>query len=82
MTPLSGLPRALAGLAVLQVLHLPDELRTDPDAALPGRAPYWGDGSADALQWAGVLAIWACCGAVVTLARRAAPVGAAVAPVR
>ena len=32
--------------------------------------PYWGDGSADALQWLGVSLIWACCAAVVTFARR------------
>lgn len=32
--------------------------------------PYWGDGSADVLQWAGVLSIWAACAYVFTLARR------------
>ena len=32
--------------------------------------PYWGDGSADALQWFGVSLIWACCATVATFARR------------
>ena len=32
--------------------------------------PYWGDGSADVLQWAGVLSIWAVSAYVVVLARR------------
>ncbi|HEX9970134.1 MAG TPA: hypothetical protein VGB03_08340 [Acidimicrobiales bacterium] len=32
--------------------------------------PYWGDGSADALQWIGVVAVWITCAVVVTLARR------------
>ena len=32
--------------------------------------PYWGDGSADALQWAGVLSIWAMCAYVFVQARR------------
>jgi hypothetical protein len=32
--------------------------------------PYWGDGSADALQWIGVVAVWIACAAVVALARR------------
>lgn len=34
--------------------------------------PYWGDGSADALQWLGVIAIWACSFVVFQLARGAA----------
>ena len=36
-------------------------------------APYWGDGSADALQWLGVIAVWVACAAVVVLARRPQP---------
>ena len=32
--------------------------------------PYWGDGSADALQWLGVALIWACCATVATFARK------------
>jgi hypothetical protein len=32
-------------------------------------APYWGDGSADALQWTGVIAVWIACAAVVVAAR-------------
>jgi hypothetical protein len=38
--------------------------------------PYWGDGSADLLQWAGVLSIWAACAYVFVLARRRVPVPA------
>lgn len=33
-------------------------------------APYWGDGSADVLEWTGVLAIWATCAAVIVWARQ------------
>ena len=117
----------LAALAVLQVLHLLDELRTDETADLAGTLlrpqpvigiggtiaaliavhrgaqigrllaltaaglvalgfllshgipaetprtkPYWGDGSADALQWLGVSLIWACCALVASSARRLA----------
>ena len=32
--------------------------------------PYWGDGSADALQWLGVTLILACCAFVAVHARR------------
>lgn len=32
--------------------------------------PYWGDGSADVLQWLGVASILACCAAAFLLARR------------
>ncbi len=32
--------------------------------------PYWGEGSADVLQWLGVSLILACCAATATLARR------------
>ena len=32
-------------------------------------SPYWGDGSADALQWIGVIAVWLACAAVVVAAR-------------
>jgi hypothetical protein len=32
--------------------------------------PYWGDGSADVLQWLGVSLIWATCAAVATFARK------------
>jgi hypothetical protein len=32
--------------------------------------PYWGDGSADVLQWLGVSLILACCAGVFVLARR------------
>jgi hypothetical protein len=115
----------LAALAVLQLLHLLDELRTDTAAdfaetvlrpqpivgiggtlvalvavhrgARAGRPlalavaglvaigfvlshgipaegartePYWGDGSADVLQWLGVSLILACCAVVLVLARR------------
>ena len=116
---------ALATLAVLQVLHLLDELRTDEASDLAGlllrpqpivgiggtiaaavlvrrgaplgrmlalwaaglvalgfllshgipaetarTKPYWGDGSADIVQWVGVSVIWACCAVVVVFARR------------
>ena len=116
---------ALATLAVLQVLHLLDELRTDEASDLAGlllrpqpivgiggtiaaavlvrrgaplgrmlalwaaglvalgfllshgipaetarTKPYWGDGSADIVQWLGVSVIWACCAVVVVFARR------------
>ena len=116
---------ALAALAVLQVLHLLDELRTDEAADLAGlllrpqpivgiggtvvaavmvhrqaplgrmlalwaaglvafgfllshgipaetarTKPYWGEGTADALQWFGVSLIWACCATVATFARK------------
>ena len=116
---------ALAVLAVLQVLHLLDELRTDEAADLAGlllrpqpiigiggtvvaavmvhrpaplgrmlalwaaglvafgfllshgipaetarTKPYWGEGTADALQWFGVSLIWACCAVVATFARK------------
>ncbi len=37
--------------------------------------PYWGDGSADALQWLGVVAIWACSAVVVRLTMSGAAVG-------
>jgi hypothetical protein len=30
--------------------------------------PYWGDGAADALQWIGLLAVFACAAAVLVLA--------------
>jgi hypothetical protein len=115
----------LGALALLQTLHLLDELRTDSNADLAAVAlrpqpiigigstlvalvavrraadiaralaltvsglvafgfilshgipaesartePYWGDGSADALQWLGVSLILACCATVVVLARR------------
>lgn len=117
----------LAALAALQLLHLLDDLRTDPEANLlrpqpvlgiggtlvalflirrgapAGRVlalvaaglvtwgfllshgipvevgpskPYWGDGSADALQWLGVTLIWACCAFVWVNARRLARVAA------
>jgi hypothetical protein len=33
--------------------------------------PYWGDGSADALQWIGLMAVLACAGAVLAAARAA-----------
>jgi hypothetical protein len=116
---------ALATLAVLQVVHLLDELRTDEASDLAGlllrpqpivgiggtvlaavlvhrgaplgrmlalwaaglvalgfllshgipaetarTKPYWGDGSADVVQWLGVGLIWACCATVVVFARR------------
>ena len=116
---------ALAALAVLQALHLLDELRTDEATDLAGvvlrpqpvigigttvlalilvrrgsalgrtlalwtaglvalgfllshgipaetarTKPYWGDGSADALQWLGVGLIWACCATVAVFARQ------------
>jgi hypothetical protein len=116
---------ALAALAVLQVLHLLDELRTDEAADLAGlllrpqpiigiggtvvaavmvhrqaplgrmlalwaaglvafgfllshgipaetarTKPYWGEGTADVLQWFGVSLIWACCATVATFARK------------
>jgi hypothetical protein len=116
---------ALAVLAVLQVLHLLDELRTDEAADLAGlllrpqpiigiggtvvaavmvhrqaplgrmlalwaaglvafgfllshgipaetarTKPYWGEGTADLLQWFGVSLIWACCATVATFARK------------
>jgi len=116
---------ALATLAVLQVVHLLDELRTDEASDLAGlllrpqpivgiggtiaaavlvrrgaplgrmlalwaaglvalgfllshgipaetarTKPYWGDGSADIVQWLGVSVIWACCAVVVVFARR------------
>ena len=32
-----------------------------------GSEPYWGDGSADALQWLGVSLILACCAAIAVL---------------
>ena len=32
--------------------------------------PYWGDGSADVLQWLGVRLIWACCAALAVLLLR------------
>jgi hypothetical protein len=119
---------ALLVLALLQLAHLLDDLRTDPSAtllaellkpqaiagvggallaaglvlgghrirrtlaiavaslvalgfvlvhALPFKAgplhPYWAVGSADALQWAGVVSIWACCAVVFVLARRIIP---------
>lgn len=115
---------ALGGLAVLQSLHLLDELRTEEDrtgwtalvspqawlgiggtvlalwAVRRGRAwgrpvalataalvglgfllthgvpwaagptePYWGDGSADVLQWAGVIGVWVACVLVFVRAR-------------
>ena len=114
---------ALAALAVLQALHLLDELRTDEATDLAGvvlrpqpvigigttvvalilvrrglalgrtlalwtaglvalgfllshgipaetarTKPYWGDGSADALQWLGVGLIWTCCATVAVFA--------------
>lgn len=31
--------------------------------------PYWGDGSADVVQWLGVSLIWACCATVIVSAR-------------
>ena len=42
--------------------------------------PYWGDGSADVLQWAGVLAIWAASVVVVVRAREARAETLAPAP--
>jgi hypothetical protein len=115
----------LAALAVLQFLHLLDDLRTDAEADLAsillrpqpilgiggtiaafvavrrgapiGRTlalvaaglvalgfvvshgspaevgptkPYWGDGSADALQWLGVTLILGCCAYIAVFARR------------
>lgn len=35
--------------------------------------PYWGDGSADTIQWLGVTLILACCAAVAALAWRRRP---------
>jgi hypothetical protein len=35
--------------------------------------PYWGDGTGDALQWAGLLSIIAVSAAIVTAARRSPP---------
>ena len=122
--PSDLLALALGLLAGLQLLHVLDQLRTDPDASFPallatpqvvagvggalvalvlvrrgapsGRRlaiavgvlvatgfaivhgipvataraePYWGDGSADAVQWIGVIAIWSCCAWVIVLAR-------------
>ena len=116
---------ALAALAVLQALHLLDELRTDEATDLAGvvlrpqpvigigttvaalilvrrgsalgrtlalwtaglvalgfllshgipaeterTKPYWGDGSADPLQWLGVGLIWTCCATVAVFARQ------------
>jgi hypothetical protein len=124
MTVKDRTSRGLAALAVLQSLHLLDELRTDEAADLAGvllrpqpvigiggtiaalvlvrrgaemgrtlalaaaglvafgfllshgipaetarTKPYWGDGSADALQWLGVGLIWVCCGVVGAYAR-------------
>ena len=59
---------ALVSLGFLLVHGIP----TASDA----NEPYWGDGSADVLQWAGVLSIWAVCAYVVVLARRREPVAA------
>lgn len=53
---------ALVSLGFLVVHGIP----TASDA----NEPYWGDGSADVLQWAGVLSIWATSAYVVVLARR------------
>ena len=116
---------ALAVLAVLQVLRLLDELRTDEAVDLAGlllrpqpivgiggtvlatvmvhrqaplgrmhalwaaglvafgfllshgipaetarTKPYWGEGTADVLQWFGVSLIWACCATVAMFARK------------
>ena len=35
--------------------------------------PYWGDGSADALQWVGFLSMLACSAAIVVVAGRRSP---------
>jgi hypothetical protein len=35
--------------------------------------PYWGDGTGDALQWVGFLAILACSAAIIHAARRPSP---------
>jgi len=32
--------------------------------------PYWGDGTADPLQWLGVGLIWTCCATVAVFARQ------------
>lgn len=48
------------GFAIVHGLPFSSELTT----------PYWGEGSADGLQWLGVVAIWACSAVVVLLARR------------
>jgi hypothetical protein len=60
-----GLARAVAGLVALGfvVVH------GAPFKAGPLR-PYWGAGSADAVQWLGVMAILVCCGLVLLAARR------------
>ena len=41
--------------------------------------PYWGDDTADALQWLGVIAIWVDCAVVVKLARRSEEASVAAA---
>lgn len=61
---LAVLTAVLVSLGFLLVHGIP----TASDA----NEPYWGDGSADALQWAGVLSIWATCAYVYVQARRAA----------
>jgi hypothetical protein len=33
-------------------------------------SPYWGNGSADLIQWLGVGSIWVCCTLVIVSARR------------
>jgi hypothetical protein len=38
--------------------------------------PYWGDGSADIAQWAGVIGVWASCIAVFVRAREWHPAAA------
>ena len=43
--------------------------------------PYWGDGSADIVQWLGVSLVWAACAAVFTTAR-SLPSGSPLAPLR
>ncbi|MDQ3756825.1 MAG: hypothetical protein M3394_03135 [Actinomycetota bacterium] len=123
---LQRLGAALGALALFQILHLLDELRTSEDPTGPAALlapeafagiggallalwgvrqakswaptlaivtavlvsvgflivhglpfasertePYWGDGSADILQWTGVLAIWATSIFVVGWAREA-----------
>ncbi|HVF75395.1 MAG TPA: hypothetical protein VM938_10135 [Acidimicrobiales bacterium] len=67
VVPLAVATGVLVALGFVVVHGIP----TATDAT----APYWGDGSADALQWAGVIAVWIACAAVVVTARAAGTQG-------